>query len=129
MEENKEIVVYNQEFALQQILEHLHPSTHNPAPWDAGMSADSYGYVVPLLNEYVNMAPEESTKGQEEDEIMVEATPLGRKKKKAKEITPIVDDEDRRSYRFKKTVLRSILWTQALKNDQWSKTRRNGGLG
>jgi len=32
MEENKEIVVYNQKFALQQILEHLHPLTHNPAP-------------------------------------------------------------------------------------------------
>ena len=54
------------------------------------------------LNEDVNMAPEESTEGQEEDEIMVEATPPGRKKRKAKEITPIVDDEDRRSSRFKK---------------------------
>jgi len=85
--------------------------------------------VVPPLNEDVNMAPKESTEGQEEDEIMVEATPPRRKKMKAKEITPMVDDEDRRSYRFKKTMLRSILWTQALKNDQWSKTRRNGGLG
>ena len=47
MEENKEIVVYNQEFALQHILEHLHPSTHNHAPWDVGMFADSCGYVVP----------------------------------------------------------------------------------
>ena len=93
------------------------------------MSTNSYDYVVSPLNEDVNMAPEESTEGQEEDEIMVEATPPGRKKRKAKEITPIVDDEDRRSYRFKKTMLRSILWTQALKNDQWSKTRRNGGLG
>jgi len=83
-------------------LEHLHPSTDNPAPCDAGMSVDSCGYVVPPLNEDVNMAPEESTEGQEEDEIMVEATPPGRKKRKAKEITPIVDDEDRRSSRFKK---------------------------
>ena len=56
-------------------MEHLHPSTHNLAPCDAGMSVDSCGYVVPPLNEDVNMAPEESTEGQEEDEIMVEATP------------------------------------------------------
>jgi len=46
------------------------------------MSVDSCGYVVPPLNEDVNMAPEESTEGQEEDEIMVEATPPGRKKGK-----------------------------------------------
>ena len=48
------------------------------------------------------MALEESTEGQEEDEIMVEATPPRRKKRKAKEITPIVDDEDKRGSRFKK---------------------------
>ena len=66
------------------------------------MSTDSCGYVVPPLNEDVDMAPEESIEGQEEDEIMVEATLHGRKKRTAKEMTPIVDDEDRRSSRFKK---------------------------
>jgi len=66
------------------------------------MSVDSCGYVVPPLNEDVDMAPEESIEGQEEDEIMVEATPPRRNKRKAKETIPIVDDEDRRSSRFKK---------------------------
>ena len=66
------------------------------------MSTNSYDYVVSPLNEDVNMAPEESTEGQEEDEIMVEATPPRRKKWKAMETTPIVDDEDRISSRFKK---------------------------
>jgi hypothetical protein len=92
-ESGKEIVIYNQEFALKQIIENLHPEA---------LEFTSMGFSQGINDAIYEMEIDDDG-NQVSDGLMVVDTPSpGQKKRKARAKTPIVDDEVRRILRFKK---------------------------
>lgn len=103
--QEQQIVPYCHSFAVRQILNNLHPQvqspTHQAEQW---VQENNFQMEVDMdeeqLSEAVMEDPVEGT-------ILGIASPgSGQKKRKAKAKTPIVDDEVRRSIRFKKNEAR-----------------------
>jgi hypothetical protein len=116
-EVGKELVVYNLEFAQRQIIENLHPSDQNSNVHASGLQTQvikevplssnpmDSGFFNDFESKDINMLEADDSIVQEDErsEIRPDTTPGStRKKRKAKEKTPMVDDEVRRSARFKK---------------------------
>jgi hypothetical protein len=103
---NQEIVVYNQEFAIAQIMEQLHPSEDsNTIMTERNNSMED---MIQDMEISPLVAEEESTNNglhlNVDEELIDASSPVVRKKRKARAKTPMVDDEVKRCSRFRKNV-------------------------
>uniref|UniRef100_K4A297 Uncharacterized protein n=1 Tax=Setaria italica TaxID=4555 RepID=K4A297_SETIT len=107
---NRDIVVYDQQFAIKQIMENLHPLSsipgHSPEPLNMESSTVSeVGMEIAMeIDDEYTEEHETGTDLMEIPSLEISTPVTSLKKRKGRPKTPIVDDEVRRSSRFGKNV-------------------------
>lgn len=101
LQKGKELVVYDADFAVHQILHNMHPFVDSTGldveMWDGYDHHDGFGMQLPVGDDSGSLPTSQDG--------VLEATPISIKKRRVtKAKTPIVDDEVRRSNRLKAGV-------------------------
>ena len=117
--ECRDIMLYDQDYALEQIMRNIHPGRNSTNSANMNRTTEAMGSVLPTLDSQMLEDFIDAGYSAEEVEALkanmesyftphptqsrhFDDTPSTKKKRKAKAQTPIVDDQARRSARLKK---------------------------